>query len=85
MCLMSEHGVGDNIFTSNVFMLPSANKAINYAGLCNLKIFPNNIDRVNDYWEVLFDPPSNQWSVSVIYGGMESTIHNITCYYRPIN
>ena len=86
VCLMSEHGVGDNLFASNVFLLPSANKAIGFAGTCNLAIPANTVSYGPDNkWEVYFDPPSNQWSVSFIYGGDTSTIHNITAFYRPMN
>lgn len=88
MCFMCEHGVGDNLICSDVFFLPSANKTLSFVGTANLHILPTNEYYYNDpmtYWSVTFDPPSNQWSVSFIYNDAQSSIHSMTCYYRPIN
>ena len=80
---ISKHGVGDNTFTSPVFLLPSGEDMMQ--AVTNLKIPSLAYDYGDDnYWTVNFDPPSQQYSVVFYYGGDASTIHDITCYYKEV-
>lgn len=84
MCLVSQHGMGDNLMCSQVFFLPSP--SLQMTSVSNLKIATTNQNYLNDsYWEVNFDPPSMQYYVMFAYNGTSpSDIHNITAYYREI-
>ncbi len=81
VCLISCHGMGDNTYTSPVFLLPSGYDQS--TSVSNLKV-PTMVGYDTDYWDVMYDPPSMQYSISFTYNGELSTIHNIICYYREV-
>lgn len=84
MCLMSEHGMGDNTMCSQVFLLPKT--SIHNMSVSNMKIYTTNVNYLDTcYWEINFDPPANQYYIMFAYNGTSpSDIHNITAYYREI-
>lgn len=82
--IISKHGVGDNTFTSPVFLLPSGadmNQAVT-----NLRVHTQaaEYNQIDNYWDVNWDPPSMQYSIQFYYGGDVSPIHDITCYYKEV-
>ena len=79
--LISRHGMGDNTYSSPVFLLPSGEDQI--TSVTNLTV-PTMVGDTENHWEFYFDPPSMQYSVIFIYNGETSGIHDITCYYREV-
>ena len=79
--LISRHGMGDNTYSSPVFLLPSG--ADQSTAVTNLTV-PTMVGETENRWEVYYDPPSMQYSVIFIYNGETSGIHDITCYYREV-
>ena len=82
--LISKHGVGDNCFTSPVFLLPSG--ADMEQAVTNMKIptLAEAYGANENYWTVNYDPPTLQYSIQCYYNGEPSSIHDITCYFREV-
>lgn len=81
MMFISKHGVGDNTFTSPVFLLPSGEDQI--SAVTNLTI-PVMVGGSDNHWEVNYDPPGEQYSVFFMYNNEMSSIHDITAYYKKV-
>lgn len=87
MMLCSEHGMGDNTFTSNVFLFKAE---MSYA-YSTTQIIPVGALGVNTadlsfYWklDMNYPPEGTVYTFTPIYNADPSTIHNVKLYYREV-